>query len=346
MASAKSHQVRTLRKEESNFNPETERIDLLRGGEVVSSLAGAFGSALRETRLTAMLGYLVALEPDRFCDFFGFQGRPQSVSLETRHSADRSDISIETTVGRGIIEAKTSATDPFLQSMKYPAKWRVLLTEHAASGYQTGMKGVKYLRWRDLAGLLQNMAKSNSSAVRFVSRDLINYLEEHSMIKRQESVEIYAREINNEVTLALFLRAQMYCCDYQKGSRLAEALYFAPHFGQRIAQDHPGVKVGVSYVARVDRVEVVETWKDFLQMARKVKGKPWFNSHFPFLRPIRSWPWRNVKRNILFLNMPRLVFNPPVLKANLVKGHGWLAKRFFSFDTLFTAWGAIAVDNK
>ena len=60
-----------------------ERIDLLRSGSVVSSFAGAFGSALRETRLTAMLGYLIALEPERFCDIFAFRGRPLSVSLET-----------------------------------------------------------------------------------------------------------------------------------------------------------------------------------------------------------------------------------------------------------------------
>src|SRR5580658_10978063 len=35
--------------------PNVEQIDLLRGGSVVSSFAGAFGSALRETRLTALL---------------------------------------------------------------------------------------------------------------------------------------------------------------------------------------------------------------------------------------------------------------------------------------------------
>jgi len=36
---------------------DLEQIDLLQSGSVVSSLAGAFGGALRETRLTAMLGY-------------------------------------------------------------------------------------------------------------------------------------------------------------------------------------------------------------------------------------------------------------------------------------------------
>src|ERR1700722_17123317 len=114
----------------------TERIDLLRGGSVVSSLAGAFGNTLRETRLTAMLGYLVALEPERFCEIFGFKGKPRAVSLETRHATDRSDIAVETNIGLGIIEAKINATDPLRQSLKYPAKWRVLLTEHAAAGIQ------------------------------------------------------------------------------------------------------------------------------------------------------------------------------------------------------------------
>lgn len=41
---------------------DRERIDLRRGGSVVSSFAGAFGSALLETQLTAMLGYVIALD--------------------------------------------------------------------------------------------------------------------------------------------------------------------------------------------------------------------------------------------------------------------------------------------
>ena len=306
----------------------------------MSSLAGAFGGALRETRLTAMLGYVIALEPERFCDIFAFRGRPVSVSLETRHAADRSDILIETTAGCGVVEAKVSALDPLRQSLKYPANWRVLLTEHAASSKQTRLRGVKYLRWRDLAGPLRQLARSKDNRVRFVSRDLLGYLEEHAMIKKNESAEIYAREINNEETLALFLKARMYGSIYQKGSRLAEARYFAPHFGQTIAHNHPGVQVGISYVARIERVEVAETWKDFLQTVREVRGKHWLNGHMPLLLPLRKWhAWGDKKLFFLFLSTPRLVFNPPVLKESLQEGSGWLSRRFFSFDTLFAAWG-------
>ena len=252
---------------------DKERIDLLRGGAVVSSLAGAFGSALRETRLTAMLGYVIALESERFCDIFAFRGRPLSVSLETRHALDRSDILIETTAGRGVIEAKITAADPLRQSLKYSANWRVLLTEHTASSKQKRMRGVKYLRWRDLVKPLQQLGRSMDHRVRFVSRDLLSYLGEHAMIQTNKSVEIYAREVNNEETLALFLKAQMYGCHYEKSSRLAEAHYFAPHFGQQIARNHPGVRVGISYIASIERVEVVETWRDLLQTVREVRGK-------------------------------------------------------------------------
>ena len=159
------------------------------------------------------------------------------------------------------------------------------------------------------------------------------------MIDTKESVEIYAREINEETTLALFLKARMYVCDYQPGSRLAEAHYFAPHFGQAIARDYPGVLVGVSYIAKLEHVEVVESWGELTEAARETRGKPWFNTNKHFMLPLRGWGWKDAKRYVLFVKTPRLVFNPPVLKKNLVTGSGWLAKRFFSFDELFAAWG-------
>jgi len=90
----------------------------------------------------------------------------------------------------------------------------------------------------------------------------------------------------------------------------------------------------------------VATWKDFVQAVREVKGKHWLNSHILLLKPLHKWDWRDTKRNVLFLKTPRLVFNPAVLKKNLVKGSGWLSKRFFSFDTLFAAWGVIAANEK
>lgn len=319
-----------------------EEIELLRGGSVVSTFAGAFGGALRETRLTALLGYLIALEPDTFLKTFGFSGAARSVRLEHRHGNDRSDILIDTTEGLGVIEAKLGAADPLEQVKKYPARWRVLLTQYVATGKQRNLKETRYLRWQDLTDTLDALShKSQNPKVRFVSRDLLKYLEMHRMIKQHHSVEIYAREINEPVTLTLFLKAHMYACRYEANSQLPEALYFAPHFGQSIASVHPGVRVGVSYVARIEQVEVVETWLEFSAEVKRVRGAAWWKRHQPEIKPLRiRWTWKDgEKRSFLFLSEPRLVFNPPVNKENLQKGKGWLSKRVFSFDDLFQAWG-------
>ena len=127
-----------------------DSIPLLRGESIVKSLAGSFGSTLRETRITALLGYLIALKPDEFISFFGFRGKTRGVVLESRHESDRSDVLIETTKGVGIIEAKTDASDPFEQVKKYKAKWKVLLTRYRPASNQKKIRNIEYFLWKDL----------------------------------------------------------------------------------------------------------------------------------------------------------------------------------------------------
>ena len=314
-------------------------IALMRGGCMVSTLTGAFGQSLRETRLTALLGYLIALEPIRFLDLFGFSGVPQQVCLETRHEDRRSDILIETNRGTGIIEAKIDASDPLVQSRRYPARWVALLT-HRIPQAQT-VRGTKYVTWQRLADLLKRLSRSHSARLRFLSMDLLAYMEEHRMIKKSKSVEIYAREINEPVTLALFLKACLYGCTYEAGSRLAEALYFAPHFGQRVTKIHPGISTGISYIARIESVGYATKWREFQDLMIKERGRVWMKRHAETLRDLHgasSWT-EGEHRCFLLLGQPRLAFNPPVRKESLQKGSGWLSKRFLSFDELFAAWG-------
>lgn len=317
---------------------ESVEIPLMRGGCLVSTLTGAFGQSLRETRLTALLGYLIALDSVPFLSLFGFEGIAQRISLETRHDEGRSDILVETTRGTGIIEAKVDASDPLKQSRRYPARWIALLTHRIPP--KPAIRGIRYVSWEQLARLLAKLRRSRSARLRLLSSDLLTYLEQHRMTKNRDSVEIYAREINEPVTLTLFLKAQLYGCDYEAGSRLAEALYFAPHFGMRIARDYPGVAVGVSYVARIESVGHASTWKEFSALLLEQRGRVWWKQHEPILRDLhRKWSWnQKTHRSFLLLNTPRLVFNPPVRKVNLQKGTGWLSKRFFSFDEFFASW--------
>lgn len=99
------------------------------------------------------------------------------------------------------------------------------------------------------------------------------------MIPRKDPIEIYAREINDEMTLNLFLKAQLYSCLFTKANTVAQARYFAPHFGQQIARQLPGISAGISYLARIDRVEVVEDWNDLIGIVHNVRGKTWLNKN-------------------------------------------------------------------
>jgi hypothetical protein len=318
---------------------EQPQIELLRGGRVVSTLTGAFGQSLRETRLTALLGYLIAIDPSRFLPLFGFQGLAQRISLETQHDGGRSDILVETTLGRGIIEAKVDATDPFIQSRRYDARWHALLTHRVPVQKSNG--NTRYVSWQALADSLRGMRNAYSPRLKLLSTDLRAYLQEHRMVKQQESIEIYAREINEPITLRLFLKAKLYGCKYEAGSRLAEALYFAPHFGMKIAKSHAGVSVGISYIARIDSVGNATTWQEFQDLMWQKRGRTWWNQHKSLLKELHngsSWN-KTTHRSILLLGKPRLVFSPPIPKERLQKGKGWLSKRFLSFDELYAAWG-------
>ncbi|MGD1088046.1 MAG: hypothetical protein ABR955_04890 [Verrucomicrobiota bacterium] len=317
---------------------QVEEVQLMRGGAMVVSLLGAFGQSLKETRLTSWLGYLLSMQPEPFASLFGFKGNVLAVRLETRHEDGRSDILVETSHGLGVIEAKVDATDAFAQSRRYPARWRALLT---LAHSNTQRSGIHYVHWQQLVDRLNTVAKTTSPAFKFLATQFITHLEEHHMITKTESLEIYAREINEPITLALFVKGRLYGCKYEKGNKVVRAQYFAPHFGASIARYQPGIFAGISYVARVERVFVATTWREFMDGVCKYRGKQWWNSHHELMKDLhRKWSWTENKHlSFLLLGEPRLVFNPPISKEYLQGGKGWLSRRFFSFDDLFMAWG-------
>jgi hypothetical protein len=150
---------------------ELIEIELMRGGDIVSTLTGAFGQSLQETRLTALLGYLIALNPEPFLNVFGFRGVPQRVCLEKRHDDGRSDILVETNLGVGIIEAKVDATDPLMQSRRYPARWVALFTHRVPNEAVIGR--ATYVTWQRLADVLQTLGHTGSPRQRILSNDLL-----------------------------------------------------------------------------------------------------------------------------------------------------------------------------
>jgi hypothetical protein len=320
---------------------QQDKVELMRAGSVVSSFAGAFGASLRETRLTAILGYLIALKPEVFRKEFGITGTIESVSLETRHDQGRSDILIKSTDGLAVVEAKVDATDPSKQAEKYDATWRVLLTEYSPTSSQK-TKEVIYRRWRDIADLIQrNGSKFSRGEERFVSNDLIKYMKEHNMIPNEQDKIINARDINYYkyiVTADFFLKGHLYGYPYEKVSQLYEARYFAPCFGGDVPSLRPGLQKGISYIAKIISVKDAETRTDFLEIEKQAR-KDGFDGASDCVKDFKDWffPKKNSKRfNVVFLSVPRHAFNPPIQKAFLTESTRF--KKNFSFDDLYRAW--------
>ena len=304
---------------------------------MVGNLLTAFGHGLRETRLTAALGYLIALRPDAFESLLNMAEGITSVELEHQHGVDgRSDVLLHSPHEKVIIEAKVGATNPRRQAARYPGTRRVLLTAYRPSPKEQKSKTIQYLTWGQLVPTLNSLSKDPNGEVKTLSIGMIRYMEEHGMIRREEPVEIYAREINEENTLLMFMEAGLYLCDYSRNSRLPEALYFAPHFGARIARDYPGIHLGISYVARIEKVEVVEQWADIQAALIDHRGKAWFKKHHDIFKRVK-WLREHKKRSLVIMSLPQLVFHPPVRKESLQEGKGWLSRRFLSFQELFEA---------
>ncbi len=325
-----------------NFIVSDESVDLLRGGNTVRSLFGSFGASLRETRLTSILGYLIAQEPAPWRRLFHIHDPLSLVRVEFSQKTGRADIWLECASESIVVEAKVTGADPTGQSRKYKADRAVLISDHFPHSNQ--LSGVDlYFNWTQIASFLQSEyldATRGRPHLNFLAKEVVRYMAENNLIRSGSILEVYVREINHPATLRLFLKGQLYSCPYQKAGKAGQAIYFAPHFGQKLARALPGIYSGISFVAKIEAVEVLNTWNQFLQAVKRHRGARWLNSNKEVSSPIRrELRQGKEQKTFLFLSEPRLVFNPPINKNLLQGGTGFLSKRAFSFDELFEAWG-------
>jgi hypothetical protein len=105
-----------------------------------------------------------------------------------------------------------------------------------------------------------------------------------------------------------------------------------------LALKHAGIQCGISHIARIDKLEVIDDWKHLIDTLEKVRGKSWVRKNKMYLDIIaKNWVWGKQRRLIFFLLKPINAFNPAIRKTNLQAGRGWLSKLFLSFDELFKA---------
>ena len=319
---------------------QDKAIQILRGNKLVSTYLGTFGHRIRETRLTSTLAYIIARHPSLFCNHFGVLGNAIAINVENidgkNEDRSRSDIVVETTKGKCVIEAKVTETDPREQSTKYDARWRVLITNFIP---KKKFRNTRYFTWQSISEILAVTAKSGSPETRFLSKDVIEYLEEHHMKTKKQPIEIYARDLGGEDSFKRFYEANIYYDFEKRNTRLFEAGYFAPHLSSQLCKKYPGIKKGITFVAKIRRAETFADKKSFCDTAKKLMGKAWLKRNTALLREVFSDMKKEGSLTILFLKAPRMVFNPPLQKTFLQNGRsGRLSKFFYLFEELFAAW--------
>ena len=104
-----------------------------------------------------------------------------------------------------MVEAKVSWSDPRIQASKYDGNRKYLLTNYIPVS-KTATRSVHYITWSTLATFLKNISsRTGKGYVRHLEKELIEYMIQHQLIRTNDSVEIYARELNNEVTIGTLL---------------------------------------------------------------------------------------------------------------------------------------------
>jgi len=325
---------------------ENDKIPIYRQGTVVTDFLSVFGSSLRETRLSAILGYVISKVPRPFLTAFKIKGALKHVFVEYTESRQRADVVIETDREYFIIETKVADVDPVKQILRYanllkknkPARGLCVVPYCPKERYS---KGIKIIGWQDIDAIFQNLLKNGpvNYKDKFLIEEMRHHMRKHNLIAKKKTDEIYAREIGNVETLQLFLKCGIYQCGYERSEKVYSASYFAPHFAGQLPRLYPGVGRGISYIAKIEDIVRAKNKQAYIEEIIKHRGRTWFKKEKELLLcPFEIWG--EADRNVLFLDTPRLVFNPPVRKEKLQKGSGWLSKRFFSFDELFKAMNA------
>lgn len=317
----------------------------------MTSLLGSFGAEVREVRITATLGYLIARDPKPFCEFFEFRGDPMEVHLERPDSSGgRTDIIVRTNRGDGLIEAKIDGTDASQQAESYSAKWKVVLSDYIPSVTKRRPKTpIVYRNWNALAAVLYKLEKSHDREIAVVSKHLLQYLCDSNMStsKADESKEIYARDLNTLETFNMFVFAHIYGCEADRSPIRRTARYFAPYIASGLAAEQPSIGEGFTYVARIVGSVVVDDLETMLKACRQeLKGR--YRRHEEVVKEAGSrFDWSK-SQNLLFLGPPRRAFWPPIHKTAFQKTPGNLSNLSFTFDELFAvreaplAWPAKA----
>ena len=336
---------------------------LSRSSQDVGSFLSALGS-LRETRLTATLGFLIARFPAAFGPLLGLAITPaDEISIEETDSGDRYDVLIRNSGQQHIIEGKLGPSQRIDQLLRYiknrssGGRPKPALTvvddgsEFAQSRQEAfnkvlrSVRSLRFVTWNEVATVCHAITRKKKNFTAdplgtIVAQDLANHLKENYMTTEPQS-EIYLREVGNVPSVRLYFQHHIYKCQSRYFKSAHRNLYFAPYFTGPTAERVSEVNLvpvgeGISFISRVKSVQVVAK-KDVLQFLKERKH--------PSPKEASEIIRKSVREKeivLMLLGAPRLLFMSPVTKKKLKEkvggfGLGAMGSRSCSLDDLLKA---------
>jgi hypothetical protein len=334
-------------------------LQLNRAGRPVSSFLSALGS-LRETRLTATLGFLASRFPEQVLPLFTKDVRKVTgISVEETDEGDRYDVLLRQDKCPLIVEAKTGTLWDSQQLVRYVRNVRKKYKRQPelvvvdVSSLETGqfipgfdeirscVADLRFQTWTAVASVCRELIRRKKTCnqdpiAAAIAEDLLIHLKENRMIT-DERPEIYLRDMSTSDSVELYFRYGIYKCQtkFQKSAR--GNLYFAPYFTKQTAEtlsDNNLVPIGegISYVSKIKEMQIVKTKKvlDYLKTTGVKDPKK--------AAALVQKKHHNPDVLVLLLGSPRHLFLSPVTKAKLKGfGKGMLGARSCTLDELLVA---------
>ena len=315
---------------------------IIRSNSETNNLISAFGVGVKETRLTSYLGYLLSLDIHDLNKYFLIEYPILNILIEKKLDTQRCDIIIETTDSTIIIEAKKNNANTSKQLIKQYQEYITTKKVHVISltrndhNYENDILSRS---WSKVYEVLQKTSYNNYKQ-RVLSEEFMNHLEDVGMVNLNNK-EVYARDVNKIPNLSLFLQAHVYFC--RVNDNIYKCSYFAPYFGNKVSTISPGIKEGMSYIAKIEHHVEVNSFEELSKSIKmhmkknKLKtDKEYIDKLILEVKDDEKYD-EKIPHLVLLLGKPRMLFNPPIGKAFLMDGNGFLSKRYYEFDDLFEA---------
>lgn len=334
-------------------------LTLKRNGSPVGSFLGSLGD-IRETRLTAAVGFLTSRFPEYFLPALGLRPRRFVVSIEETEEGERFDVLLKEGERPIVIEGKLTHDQTPNQLRRYLRRIRsihkrrphlilldrrvnprlpLLPREVSRDAWQ-----VSHASWQAISDACRSVSKSRRASQRdpvgsAIAADLSAHLEEFGLVA-QNKREVYSRDLGDLVSTQVFFHHWIYTCPAKYFGSATGNLYFAPYFTQAATNLWRDTVVplteGISHVARVLDAQKVERseirtflreagWNDYAQAAARIS----------------KYQRGQKEIVVLLLREPFQLFSPPVTKWQLNRvtafGTGMMGSRSWTFEELIAA---------